>query len=164
MTQADEASTPIQPELDPQAQPAPGPAVEPQTVPAHEPEPAAAAEPQPAAAPEPQPEPAPEPPQRETLVDAIADLLQMAVNYLRAEAADIVRDKVVLPTQQLGMMLAFVIAAATLMVVGVLFIAVALLILLAHWLGWPGALALVGAVMLIGAGVFTYLKVRSIQK
>jgi hypothetical protein len=156
MTQADEASTPIQPEPEPQPQPAPGPTVEPQPAPAPEPEPAAASQPR--------PDPAPEPPQRETLVDAIADLLQMAVNYLRAEAADIVRDKVVLPTQQLGMMLAFVIAAATLMVVGVLFIAVALLMLLAHWIGWIGALALVGAVLLVGAGVFTYLKVRSIQK
>jgi hypothetical protein len=164
MTQADEASTPIQPEPEQQPQPAPGPAVDPQPAPAPEPEPTAAPEPAPAPEPEPDSTAAPEPPQRETLVDAIADLLQMAVNYLRAEAADIVRDKVVLPTQQLGMMLAFVIAAATLMVVGVLFIAVALLILLAHWIGWIAALALVGAVLLVGAGVFTYLKVRSIQK
>ena len=146
MTQADEAPTATQPE------------------PAPEPAPASAPEVPPRPAPEPAPAPAPEPPQRESLVDAIADLLQMTVNWLRAEAADIVRDKVVLPTQQLGMMLAFVIAAATLMVVGVLFISVALLILLAKWLTWPGALGLIGGVLLIGAAIFTYLKVRSIQK
>jgi len=144
MTQADEATTPIRPEAGPQPSP------DPQAAPAEAPQPQAA--------------PGTEPPQRETLVDAIADLLQMAVNYLRAEAADIVRDKVVLPTQQLGMMLAFVVAAATLMVVGVLFVAVALLILLAQWITWPGALGLVGGVLLVGAGVFTYLKVRSVQK
>jgi hypothetical protein len=35
---------------------------------------------------------------------------------------------------------------------------------LASYVGWPAALAIVGVVILIGAGIFTYLKVRSIQK
>ena len=105
-------------------------------------------------------EPAPE---RETIVDAVADLLQMIVNYLRQETASLMRDKVVLPGQQLGMLVAFAFAAATLLVVGLLFIFVAILLVLADLMGWPAALTLVGTLILIGAGVFTYLKVRSIQ-
>jgi hypothetical protein len=114
----------------------------------------------------PTPEPpisaAPEP-ERENIVDAVADLLQMIVNWLRQEAAGIMRDKVVLPGQQLGMLIAFAIAAATLMVIGLCFLFVAFLMVLAGWIGWPGAFAVVGAAILIGAGVLTYLKMRSIQ-
>lgn len=106
----------------------------------------------------------PEPPQRESLVDAIADLLQMFVNWLRAEASDIVRDKVVLPVQQLGLTLASAAAAGCLVVIGLAFIFVAILLVLAEWLGWPGALTLVGGLILLGAGIFTYIKMRSIQK
>ena len=47
------------------------------------------------------PENGPEP-QRESLIDAIADLLQMLVDWIRTEANDLVRDKLVLPMQQLG--------------------------------------------------------------
>jgi hypothetical protein len=117
-----------------------------------------------AAGPAPAPEPQPEAPQRESLVDAIADLLQMAVNWLRAEAADIVRDKVVLPVQQLGMTLASAVAAAILLVIGLVFIFVAVLMVLAKWITWPGAFGLVGGLIVAGAGIFTYLKVRSVQK
>jgi protein-S-isoprenylcysteine O-methyltransferase Ste14 len=88
----------------------------------------------------------------------------MAVNWLRAEAADIVRDKVVLPVQQLGMTLASAAAAAILLVVGLLFIFVAVLMLLAKWITWPGALGLVGGLTVLGAALFTYIKMRSIQK
>ena len=103
-------------------------------------------------------------PKPETLIDAIADLMQMVVNYMRQETAGVMRDKVVLPGQQLGMLVAFALAAAGLLFLGIGFVAVAVLLVLAHYLGWPGALALIGVLLLIGAGVFTYLKVRSIQK
>ena len=102
-------------------------------------------------------------PKPETLIDAVADLMQMVVNYMRQETAGVMRDKVVLPGQQLGMLVAFALAAAALLFLGIGFIAVAVLLVLAHYLGWPGALALIGVLLLIGAGVFTYLKVRSIQ-
>ena len=75
----------------------------------------------------------------------------------------------ILRAQQLGMCfgvrdaIAFALAAAALLFLGIGFISVAVLLVLAHYLGWPGALALIGVVLLIGAGVFTYLKVRSIQ-
>ena len=119
--------------------------------------PGEASAPQPPAA-EPEPEPKPE-----SLIDAIADLMQMAVNYMRQETAGVMRDKVVLPGQILGRLVAFAFAAAFLLALGIGFIAVALLLLLAQLLGWPGALGLIGAVLLIGSAVFTYLKVRSIQ-
>ena len=106
---------------------------------------------------------APPPPKPESLIDAIADLMQMVVNYMRQETAGVMRDKVVLPGQQLGQLVAFALAAAGLLFLGIGFIAVAVLLVLAHYLGWPGALTLVGAVLLIGASLFTYLKVRSIQ-
>ena len=115
------------------------------------------------------PDPTPEPPsgppapERENVVDAIADLLQMLVNWLRQEAAGIMRDKVVLPGQQLGMVIAFAFAAAALLVIGLGFLFVAFLMVLAGYIGWPGALAVVGTAILIGAGVLTYLKMRSIQ-
>ncbi|MDR3687377.1 MAG: hypothetical protein P4L93_10520 [Coriobacteriia bacterium] len=121
--------------------------------------PASAAEPAPA----PEPEPAAPEPKPESLVDAIADLLQMAVNYLRQEAAGVMRDKVVLPGQQLGRLIAFALAAAFTLSLGIGFVAVAILLVLAHYLTWPGALALIGVLLLLGAALFTYLKVRSIQ-
>ncbi len=103
-------------------------------------------------------------PQRESLVDAIADLLQMFSNWVRAEAADIAHDKFVLPVQQLGLTLASASAAGCLVVVGLQFIFVAILLILAQWLGWPGALLLLGGLILAGAGVFTFIKMRSIQR
>lgn len=112
----------------------------------------------------PEPPTAPGAPKSETLIDAVADLLQMLVNYLRQEASELMRDKVVLPGQKLGTMIAFAFAAAFLLALGLGFVAVALLILLAQWLTWPGALGLIGGVLLIGAAVFTYLKVRSTQR
>jgi hypothetical protein len=70
---------------------------------------------------------------------------------------------VVLPGQQLGMLIAFAMAAAALLVIGLCFLFVAFLMVLAGYVGWPAALAIVGAAILIGAGVLTYLKMRSIQ-
>jgi hypothetical protein len=100
----------------------------------------------------------------ESLTDAVADLLQMAVNYLRQETAGVMRDKVVLPGQRLGMMVAFALAASFLLALGLGFLAVALLLLLAQYLTWPGALGAIGGVLLVGAAVLTALKVRSMQQ
>ena len=100
----------------------------------------------------------------ETLLDALADLLQLAVNYLRQQAAALMREKVVLPGQKLGAFVAFAFAAAFLLALGLGFVAVAWLLLLAQWLTWPGALGLIGAVLLVGAGILTVLKIRSFQR
>ena len=118
----------------------------------------------PPSAPPPQPpSAAPPAPERESIVDAVADLPQMVVNWLRQEAAGLMRDKVVLPGQQLGMLVAFAMAAAALLVIGLCFLFVAFLMVLAGWIGWPGAFASVGAAILVVAGVLSYLKIRSVQ-
>lgn len=103
------------------------------------------------------------PTQTETLIDAIADLLQMLVNWLRQEAAGVMRDKVILPLQQLGFTLFSACAAVTLFVIALCFLFVALLLVLARYLGWPLALTVVGLAILAGAGIFTYRKWRSTQ-
>ena len=105
-----------------------------------------------------------EPQQRESLFDAVADLLQMSVDWIRAEASDLVRDKFVMPVQRLGLTLASATAAGCLVVVGLNFVFAAVLMFMAQLLGWPGALLLLGGVILVGAAVFTVIKMRSIQK
>lgn len=100
----------------------------------------------------------------EGIIDAVADLLQTVVDWLRQEAAAVVREKVVLPIQRLGLTLASAIAAAALLVVGLIFIAVAAFLLLAEWVGFPGALLIIGGVYVLASLVFLVIKVRLIQK
>jgi hypothetical protein len=101
---------------------------------------------------------------QETIIDAIADLLQLLVNWLRQEAAALVHDKLLIPLQTLGLTLSSAAAAACLATLGLGFLSVSLLLLLARWLGWIGALALIGLVLLAGSVAFTVVKIRSIQK
>lgn len=100
----------------------------------------------------------------EAIIDAVADLLQTAVDWLRQEAAAVMREKVVLPVQRLGLTLASASAAAALLVVGLIFIAVALFLLLAEWVGYPFALLIIGGVYVLASVVFLIIKVRSMQK
>jgi len=103
------------------------------------------------------------PPPRATVADAITDFVQMIVDYVRQETGDVVHDKVVLPTQQAGQVVAFALAAAGVFVMGALFISVAVLLVLADLMGWPAALLLVGGVLMLGAAILTYIKIRRIQ-
>lgn len=100
----------------------------------------------------------------EAIVASIADLLQTASDWVRQEAASIVREKVVLPLQKLGLTVASAAAAAALLAVGLIFIAVALFLLLAQLVGYPGALLIIGGVYVLASGVFLIIKVRSMQK
>lgn len=100
----------------------------------------------------------------ENIIDSVADLLQTFVDWLRQEAAAVVREKVVLPIQRLGLTLASASAAGCLLVVGLIFVAVALFLLLAQAVGYPVALLIIGGVYIIGAAVFLFLKVRLMQK
>ncbi len=100
----------------------------------------------------------------EAIIDSLADLLQTAADWVRQEAGSIVHDKVVMPIQRLGLTLASAFAAGCLLVLGLTFVAVALFLYLAQWLGYPGALLLIGVVYLIGAGVFIAIKARSMQQ
>lgn len=100
----------------------------------------------------------------EGIIDAVADLLQSLVDWLRQEAAAIVRDKVVVPIQKLGLTLASAAAAGCLLVVGLVFIAVALFLLLAKLVTYPGALLIIGGVYVLASAVFLIIKVRMMQK
>lgn len=104
------------------------------------------------------------PPEGRTVIDAVADLLQTLVDWLRQEAEAIVREKVVVPLQKLGLTIAAASAAASLFVVGMCFIAVGALLLLAQWLTWPGALLSIGGVFVLGATAFTVLKMKTMQR
>jgi hypothetical protein len=101
---------------------------------------------------------------RPGIIEAVADLLQYIVDWLRQEVTTIVHDKVVLPLQKLGLTLASGCAAAFLAALGIGFIAVGVFILLGQWLTYPGALLLIGGVLVLGAIVFTVIKMRSIQR
>jgi len=57
------------------------------------------------------------------IIDSIADLLQTATDWVRQEAEAVVREKIVLPIQKLGLTLASASAAGCLAVVGLIFIA-----------------------------------------
>ena len=97
------------------------------------------------------------------VIDAVADLLQTIVDWLRQEAEAAVREKVVAPLQKLGLTVAFAWAAVSVLVLGIAFISVGALLVLAQWLTWPGALFAVGGVLVLGAVAFTAAKMRSMQ-
>lgn len=103
-------------------------------------------------------------PSRPSLVDALVELIQTVVDYLRQEAEALVKDKVVMPTQKAGQVVAFALAAAAVLVLGLAFLSVGLLLVLANALGWPGALFLIGGVLVLGAGLLTFLKMKRIQR
>lgn len=100
----------------------------------------------------------------EVIIDAVADLLQTAAEWVRQEAEAVVREKIVAPIQKLGLTLASASAAGCLLVVGLVFIAVALFLILAEWVGYPGALLIIGGVYVLASLVFVVIKVRSMQK
>lgn len=99
-----------------------------------------------------------------SLVDSIADLLRTFVAYLRQETGDLVRDKVVQPTQRAGATFALAIGVALVLVLGIAFVAVGALILLAQFIGWPAALFLVGGILILGAAGLAYARSRSMQR
>lgn len=100
----------------------------------------------------------------DSIIDGVADLLQSASDWLRQEAGDIVRERIVLPLQRLGLTLASASAAGCLAALGLAFIAVAAFIFLAQWLTYPGALLAVGGVLVVVSVIFTIVKMRWIQK
>ncbi|GAB4279505.1 MAG: hypothetical protein Kow0056_12750 [Coriobacteriia bacterium] len=110
---------------------------------------------------------------RPDVIEQVADLLESAATWLRQEVREIVRTKVILPLQRLGLTLAAAQAAGCLMVVGLLWIEVAAVILVGVWfhgrgLSWPAAYGvtfmIIGGVAVIGSAVFIAIKTRWMQK
>jgi hypothetical protein len=97
------------------------------------------------------------------IIDAGADLLVTSRDWLQQETEGIVREKVGKPLQDVGAAVGAVWAAASLLVLGLIFVAVAALVWLSQLIGVPLAFLLVGALLLIGSAIFLFLKIRRMQ-
>lgn len=102
-------------------------------------------------------------PARPTVSEAVAELVQTSVNYIRQETGDVMHDKVVVPAQTVGKNVAFALAAAFALILGISFISAAALVFLGPLIGWATTLLLVGGILVLGAAGFTYLRIRSTQ-
>lgn len=97
------------------------------------------------------------------IIDQVLDLAQTARDWIRQESEAVVREKIVPPLQKVGLAIASGFAAASLLVIGLIFIAVAAIVYLSQLLGVPLAFLIIGLVYVAGAAAFTVVKVRSMQ-
>jgi hypothetical protein len=97
------------------------------------------------------------------ILDQIVDLAQTARDWVRQEAEATVKEKIVPPLQKLGLAIASAFAAASMLVIGLIFVAVAAIVYFSQLVGVPLAFFIIGALYLAGAAIFTYVKVRSMQ-
>lgn len=105
----------------------------------------------------------PTPPEGGSLIDASAELIQSAVAYARQETGDLVQDKIVRPVQSAGVVAGLAVAIGLLVSLGCGFVAAGMLLVLAQWLGWPGALFAVGGVLLLGSAAVVYARSRRMK-
>jgi hypothetical protein len=98
------------------------------------------------------------------ILDQLVDLAQTARDWVRQEAEATVKEKIVPPLQKLGLAIASAFAAASMLVIGLVFVAVAAIVYLSQLMGVPWAFFIVGLVYLAGAAIFTMVKVRSMQR
>jgi len=101
---------------------------------------------------------------RQSILDLTIELLEALVDWLRHEAEKLVREKVVLPLQRLGLTLIAASAASCLAVLGAMAIAIGLFMLLGQAIGYAYALLLIGAVLLTGSVVFLVVKKKNMAK
>jgi hypothetical protein len=97
------------------------------------------------------------------LIDASTELVQTVVDYVRQETGDVVREKIVLPTQRAGGTVGLAIGVALVLFAGIVFVSAGALILLASWIGWPAALFAVGGVLILVSAGIAYARSRSMQ-
>jgi len=98
------------------------------------------------------------------ILDKLVDLAQTARDWVRQEAESVIKEKIVPPLQKLGIAIASAFAAATLLVIGLIFIAVAGIVYLSQLLGVALAFLLIGLVFVLGAAIFTTRKVKAMQR
>lgn len=119
-------------------------------------------------APGPAPGPAPDAPgasaeetetEPRSVIDASVDFVQTSVAYARQEIGAAVRDKAIVPVQDTAIDVAILLAMALTIFLGIAFIAVGLLMLLAHFIGWIAAMFVVGGVLLI-VGIIVIFVIR----
>jgi len=102
--------------------------------------------------------------EKPNLIDSATDLLQTAVAYVRQETGDVVREKIVLPTQKAGATVGLAIAVALFLFLGVVYVCTGAQILLAQFVGWPVSLFITGGLLIIVALVVASVRMRSMQK
>lgn len=98
------------------------------------------------------------------IIDQLLDLLQTARDWVQQEAEATVRTKIVPPLQKVGITIGAAIGAAAFLSLGAVFIAVAAIVYLSQLLGVPLAFLIIGSVYVLGALVFTLVKVRMMQR
>jgi hypothetical protein len=94
----------------------------------------------------------------------LLDLAQTARDWIRQEAEATVKEKIVPPLQKVGLAIAASFGAVSMMVIGLIFVAVAAVVYLSELLGVPLAFLIIGLIYLVGAAIFTFVKVRSMQR
>ncbi|HET6352062.1 MAG TPA: hypothetical protein VFG89_08040 [Coriobacteriia bacterium] len=102
--------------------------------------------------------------EKPNLIDSATELLQTAVAYVRQETGDVVREKIVLPTQKAGATVGLAIAVALLLVLGIVYVLTGAQILLAQFVGWPVSLFITGGLLIIVSLVVASVRMRSMQK
>jgi hypothetical protein len=98
------------------------------------------------------------------ILDQLLDLAQTARDWVRQEAEATVKEKIVPPLQKVGLAIAASFGAVSFLVMGAVFVAVAAIVYLSQLLGVPLAFFLIGVLYLVGAAIFTFVKVRSMQR
>lgn len=94
-----------------------------------------------------------------SVIDASVDFVQTSVAYARQELGAAVRDKAIVPVQDTAIDLAVLLAMALTVFLGIAFIAVGLLLLLAQFIGWIATMFAVGGLLLV-AGIIVILVIR----
>jgi hypothetical protein len=94
-----------------------------------------------------------------SVIDASVDFVQTSVAYARQELGAAVRDKAIVPVRDTAIDVAVLLAMALTIFLGIAFIAVGLLMLLAHFIGWIAAMFVVGGVLLI-VGIIVIFVIR----
>ena len=98
------------------------------------------------------------------ILDQLVDLAQTARDWVRQEAEATLKEKIVPPLQKLGITVAAAFGAVSALVMGLIFVAVAALVYLSQLLGVPLAFLIIGLLYLLGAAVFTFVKVKAMQR
>ncbi len=97
--------------------------------------------------------------QPRTVIDASVDFVQTSVAYARQEIGAAVRDKAIVPVQDTAIDVAVLLAMALTLFLGIAFIAVGLLMVIAALIGWPATMFVVGGLLVI-LGIVVILVIR----
>jgi hypothetical protein len=118
-------------------------------------------------APDPAPGPAPGAPEAtaedaapRSVIDASVDFVETSVAYARQEIGAAVRDKAIVPVQDTAIDVAVLLAMALTIFLGIAFVAVGLLLVMAGVIGWPATMFVVGGILLV-VGIVVILVIRS---